>query len=502
MKVSCPYCDSQFELPRDFQATKARCSVCREKFILEEAPSATPHRLSFKRHVIWGVGIGVVVIAATVAWAVLAPILRFDRAMGEGYRAEKAEQWDEALAAYCLAESVHAKNRLATNAIMRVLVKRDRQLYVDAMQRAARAEALNEWQTAVTEYEKALSHKPNDLWAKSALDKGKYQIHLREAREWEMQQRWEAALAAYAQALGLQPLDQEATEGMRRMEQLLKEIAPRRVVVAPASAQQPSPNAVSVSKPATKPTELSVTLVWEKTEGAAERDIVSQMPAGNSQDMIRWIADRVIQKAGGERVAVTTIPLTDQDGWWCGTAYDTATNEENPESALFQSIGQHLLMADHLLKSGDIEERRHGLGIAIQAARGTVNKGKDFTLAVAIHDTYVLPNLDAADPRETVWLGKVNVIKESLGVFIKAGDTERMAKAYKLLIEHAPSHVADTARIKLAELNEKSGNFQAALQYLRDMTPENRAGKANLIAQLERKIGSSQQKTDGGRNEN
>lgn len=180
---------------------------------------------------------------------------------------------------------------------------------------------------------------------------------------------------------------------------------------------------------------------------------------------------------------------------WCWEQYE-AVPKQNPK-VLYGLIADHLLIADtRYLKSKEIEERRKGLGMAVEACRCATHRLKDTALAVQIAEGYLKPHLDDADSVQFKYLGRANVIEAIVDVYAEAKDAPKLIDAFKLLVRDAPNrNTADAGRLRLAQVLDRQGEYAEAIRYLKEIDDkEGVAGAKRLIPELEKKLKAKQAK--------
>ncbi|MBY0522744.1 MAG: tetratricopeptide repeat protein [Gemmataceae bacterium] len=199
------------------------------------------------------------------------------------------------------------------------------------------------------------------------------------------------------------------------------------------------------------------------------------------------ILKHIVQKTG-KPVLGTSVPKGSP--WvWAMETYE-ATPKQDPK-LLYGWVGEHLVVADkRYLASKQVEERRKGLGLVCEACNCAAHRLKDTKLAVQICETYVLPNIDAADERHWKYLGKQNILEVAVGAYAEAKDADNMAEMLKLCIENAHNrNTADGARLRLARVLERQEKYEEALKYLKEIDPNEGVGGGRLlIPDIEKKL--------------
>lgn len=208
------------------------------------------------------------------------------------------------------------------------------------------------------------------------------------------------------------------------------------------------------------------------------------------QALQRYLTDK-----SGRAAAGTAVPAKASPWVWCWESYE-AVPKQDPK-VLYALVAEHLLVADkRYLGRKEVEERRKGLGIAVEASGCAVHRLKDTKLAVQICEAYIRPNLDAADENSWKYLSTENVIEAIVDAYAAAEDAPKMGEALKLLIEKADDrNTADAARLRLAQVLARQGEYEEAIRHLKDIDPEAGVGGGRrLIGEYEKKLQETKEK--------
>jgi hypothetical protein len=309
---------------------------------------------------------------------------------------------------------------------------------------------------------------------------------MQQGRSAERSGNWQTAELAFNRALFYRPRDAEALAALARLPKEKRLIVAATKPTLPAAPTQPSASIATVSNG--KLPETKVQLQWN-------RDALPRADAPLAQPSAKSVAGYLLEKTGDGVVSVNAIPSTDLNAWALAGQYEALGSDA---LLLYRLVGQHLLIADHLLQDTDLAQRRRGLAFAVQAIRASRKQLKDYPLAAAIADAFLLPSLsETADERATEWLSRINVIEEACAAYKLARDPARQAIGYQLMLEYAPNrNAADFARYQLAQLSVKAGDGERALKLLNSIDPNNggMAGLRRLIPGIERKFQSANPK--------
>jgi tetratricopeptide (TPR) repeat protein len=215
-------------------------------------------------------------------------------------------------------------------------------------------------------------------------------------------------------------------------------------------------------------------------------------PQGPTLAEMKQAIQKYVFEKTGKRPAGTSVPKGTP--WvWAGLVYE-AVPKQDPKT-LYRWVGEHLLVADkRYLASKTDAERQKGLGLVSEACNCAVHRLKDGKLAVMICEAYVLPNLDAADSRHWKYLGRQNIIEVAIGAYAEAKDADNMGKMLKQAIDNAHNrNTADAARFRLAQVLDRQGKYEEALQYLKEIDENEGVGGARrLIPDIEKKLKDKQ----------
>jgi tetratricopeptide (TPR) repeat protein len=212
-------------------------------------------------------------------------------------------------------------------------------------------------------------------------------------------------------------------------------------------------------------------------------------PAEIQQNIRRYLMRKTRRVAAGSALPAKTPWV------WCWEQYE-AVPKQDPKG-IYALVSEHLAIADRrYLNSKTVEERRKGLGMAVEACRCATHRLKDATLAVQIAEGYLKPHLDDADSVQWKYLGRQNVIEAIVDVFAEAKDAPKLIEAFKLLVRDAPNrNTGDAARLRLAQVLDRQGEYAEAIRYLKEIDDkEGVAGAKRLIPELEKKLKAKEKK--------
>lgn len=233
----------------------------------------------------------------------------------------------------------------------------------------------------------------------------------------------------------------------------------------------------------------------EERESLAARLKIAKTPVPTPAALAKMKLDThqyLYQKTG----RVATGRLAPNDLTWFSCAEQYSTHAKNPKT-LYALIDETLAAADaRYLKSKEVETRRRGLGIAVEACRCAIDQLKDRKLAVAICESYLRPHLNDADERHWKYLGKQNVLEVMADSFAEAEDAEKFMEVLVQLVENAHNqNTGDGARLRLAQVLDRAEKYPEALAVLKEIDEKAGVGGARrLIPLIEKKVKSIEEK--------
>ena len=210
------------------------------------------------------------------------------------------------------------------------------------------------------------------------------------------------------------------------------------------------------------------------------------VPKESPQSVVRTY----LMKKIGKAPAGSAVP--NKSPWvWCAEQYEAASKQD--AKVMYGLIAEHLAIAEkRFLNSENADERRKGLGMVSEASQCASQRLKDNWLAVQICQAYMMPHFEAADHRHWKYLSRQNILEVMADVYAKANDPKQYIEIMKMLIDNAPNrNTADAARLRLAQMVEKQGDYKEALRLLKEIDPSEGIGSAKrLIPEIEKKLKS------------
>lgn len=189
---------------------------------------------------------------------------------------------------------------------------------------------------------------------------------------------------------------------------------------------------------------------------------------------------RALETQAGVAIRLTAAPNVNRDTRWVTQQYAEAKEPRQK----YWLAGQHLLMADILLRSQYTDPRMTGMDIARIASRQLATDMGETRLAAQIIQAYLLPNYSLAE--EATWepLSRVGIATRLAEAFQEIQDDPKLSPgekyqqrdnlidAYRLQISVTEDEAkADYARWNIAKILEQSFRYEEAIRYLQEIDP-------------------------------
>jgi hypothetical protein len=155
---------------------------------------------------------------------------------------------------------------------------------------------------------------------------------------------------------------------------------------------------------------------------------------------------------------------------------------------IYKLIGEQLWVAAKLLESKNVDHRREGILLALDASRDALNSAENVSVAAQIVNGYVWPHRDVVDTNANTrspW-SEENFMNQCTDVLRRANDTEGIAQIYTDYLKSHPER-ADWARQQIAGAYEQGGDYRKAIAYLKQVQNTNDTRLARRIGWLERR---------------
>lgn len=180
---------------------------------------------------------------------------------------------------------------------------------------------------------------------------------------------------------------------------------------------------------------------------------------------------------------------------WSLRSYQEAGKDNKK---LYTVIYEQLLVAQKLLSSQDVQQKRRGLRVAHNANFKAAARLKDKPLCAQIFDAFIMPNIAAA-PTGRGTLSQARLLQDGASAYRLTGQREKQAGALQSLIAVAQKDKdtdgADWARVKLADVWAVQERYQEAADLLKAVTSPNMSGSKRVIAALEAKAAKKKLQT-------
>lgn len=166
--------------------------------------------------------------------------------------------------------------------------------------------------------------------------------------------------------------------------------------------------------------------------------------------------------------AVLPNPSSDHLGspfnqWTCAKEYREAGDDHE---ALRTLVSSHVERAHQLIKLGDNSDKQTGLGVMLGAALCASSALGDNALAISIADTYVMPNLSAADTASYRYLSIQRVLDKLVVVWTRAGESQKAIDTLTDFLKESSGTQADVTHLKLARILSSANRFDEAITHL------------------------------------
>ncbi|MBA4149669.1 MAG: hypothetical protein H0X66_16275 [Verrucomicrobia bacterium] len=162
---------------------------------------------------------------------------------------------------------------------------------------------------------------------------------------------------------------------------------------------------------------------------------------------------------------------------------------------VYRNIGEHLMIAEHLLSQSEARQQANGMRIASELCDIAVDVAVDPWLAARICDAYIMPNLDKIEEKPKNGPSREQYMNIAAKIYRVAEEKERqieLGKAY--LAQATPGQRADQARWRLARTLEQNGDKKEALKYFQEIThPSLTNDVTRRIATLEKSLQTAKQ---------
>lgn len=193
-----------------------------------------------------------------------------------------------------------------------------------------------------------------------------------------------------------------------------------------------------------------------------------------------------------EPITLPREPVQMIDQWYCAQQYRNAANNKD---LLYKLISNHLVISTQMLSSSNINIKRMGLGVALQAGMCASEQLDNDSIAISICDNYILPNIQFADQERCNYLNTNSVATKTILIFENAGELQRAVDGYKYLLAWEPNgNSADATRVGLASVLDEQGKYEEAISYLSQISADSSvAGAKDMLLELEKKLAGTGQ---------
>jgi hypothetical protein len=156
-----------------------------------------------------------------------------------------------------------------------------------------------------------------------------------------------------------------------------------------------------------------------------------------------------------------------------------------------------LFLVQKMLSYADVNERRVALRLALQAAFLASQRLNDEALRVRIFEAWLLPNLEVASTEDWKDGSRRMILERACAAYAATGETDKQLALLKCLCDEKSTLVGecsgnsrDWARVKLADLLVKRGDYQAAIEQLEKVESGAMSGSRAWLQELREKMKS------------
>jgi hypothetical protein len=181
---------------------------------------------------------------------------------------------------------------------------------------------------------------------------------------------------------------------------------------------------------------------------------------------------------------------------WCLKQYNAAAEAKN-SPLLYQLIQAYIPVGERLMNAKEAEEKRIGLKIYFYSAGAAIDHLKDKSLAEAICEAHLLPNLHLAAEESGRFVSRDYVLSGVAYVYGKTENTQKLLKTHLTLLANSfawgTANESDGYRVRVAVDLARLGRYGEALKYLEQIDPAGslRGSRADLIRDYKAKLTES-----------
>lgn len=172
-----------------------------------------------------------------------------------------------------------------------------------------------------------------------------------------------------------------------------------------------------------------------------------------------------LEKQTGKSEFKSSIDISKEKSAWNALkfVYDAPPDYKT----VYRSIGEHLSVAEGLLKSGDEKSRQNGLRLIAELLEVAEEIAYDPWLAARITDAYLVPQFDVGEETPKSGYSQEQLIHIAGRVYRNADEDDRLIDLYKIYLTKFPtSSRANDIRRRLAQALQSKGQRQEAQVYL------------------------------------
>ena len=168
----------------------------------------------------------------------------------------------------------------------------------------------------------------------------------------------------------------------------------------------------------------------------------------------------------------------------------TAAMPISPEytPAFYGAMGDSLLIAQNFLRSGDVQQQRRGLRIALIATRWCSSVPENTKMIGQIYDGWIMPYINAARPESWKDIGRAELLKSAARAYHVTGEKTKRAGALRLLLaSDVNANTRDQTRVQLAEVLADLKRYSEAIALVQKLESPEMQGTKTWISELKQK---------------
>jgi len=165
-------------------------------------------------------------------------------------------------------------------------------------------------------------------------------------------------------------------------------------------------------------------------------------------------------------------------------------NQPPDYKTVYRTIGEHLVIAEHLLNQESPQKQAEGMRIVSGLCSTALDVAVDPWLAARICDAYIVPHFSKIDEKPKYGLTREHFMDVAGRVYRAAEEIDRYVQLSRTFLSMAKTdQKIDQARYRLGRALEDNGQKQEALKYFQEITHPSLTNNASRrIASIERSL--------------